>query len=145
MKRYQGGTQAPGGYYWSPRHWTVELVPEGGGVLPGAGEPYRRIHWAAALLLAPVLGGLFVVFLPFIGFALLGQWAIRRIAGGARESARDLAATVTPGWRPGEVHLTGRPGEPPPEGEVAAGGAGEQALHDVAREIEARRIDAPKD
>ena len=139
MRRYQGGNGVPGGYYWSPRRWAVELVPEGGGVLPGHGEPYRRIHWAVALLLAPVLGGLFVVFLPFLGFALLGHWAVRRIAGGARDRARDLAATVTPGWRPGEAHLTGRPGAPPPEGEAAAGGAGEQALHDVAAELKSRR------
>ena len=34
------------------------------------------------LLLAPIMGGLFVVFLPFIGFVLLfgaaGKWTIRK-------------------------------------------------------------------
>jgi len=140
MARYQGGTKAPGGYYWNARHWAITLVPEEGGTLPGrANEHFRSISWVAALLLAPILGGLFVVFLPFIGFAMLGGYAWRRIVGGAREGARDLAATVTPGWRPGEAHLTGRPGEPPQEGEVAAGGAGEEALRDVAEEIAARR------
>jgi hypothetical protein len=140
MARYAGGTKAPGGYYWNVRRLVLTQVPEEGGILPGgASEHYRGISWVAALVLAPILGGLFVVLLPFVGFAMLGHYAWRRIVGGARESARDLAATVTPGWRPGEAHLTGRPGVPPPEGEVAAGGAGEEALREVSDEIAARR------
>ena len=93
-----------------------------------------------ALLLAPLLGGLFVVFLPFIGFAMFFQWVFRKVTGSAREGARDLAATVTPGWRPGEVHMTGRALDAKDE-ELPAGGAGEKALEDVAAEVarQARR------
>ena len=38
-------------------------------MLPGtSADRYVRISWVTALLLAPILGGLFVVALPFIGF-----------------------------------------------------------------------------
>jgi len=99
-------------------------------------------------LLAPILGLLFVILLPFIGLAMLVQVAVRALGRGARAGARDLAATVAPGWRPGEAHLIGRPGAARPEDATGAGGAGEEALHDVAEEIAARggeRKDEPGD
>jgi hypothetical protein len=139
MARYLGGTQAPGGIYWNGRLTMVSVPAEGGALPGGSGERFRSVPWALALLAAPILGGLYVVLLPFVGFGLLAVHAWQRVAGGARKGASELAATVTPGWRPGEVHLTGRPGAPPPEGEVAAGGAGEEALRDVADEIAHRR------
>ena len=87
MRRYQGGTRVAGGYYWSPRRWAVELVPEGGGVLPGHGEPYRGIHWAVALLLAPVLGGLFVVFLAVSMVFVYRSFSGMRIQSHLKEEA----------------------------------------------------------
>jgi len=141
MARYPGGTPVSGGYYWNPKQWTVTPVADEGAVLPGdASQGYVRIHWAVALFLAPVLGGLFVVFLPFIGFAMLFEWMFQRLAGGVRGGAKDLGATIAPGWRPGEAHLTGRAAEPP-KGDVAAGGAGEKALDDVAHEVAKRRAE----
>jgi len=141
MARYPGGTQVQGGYYWNPRNWALTPVPDEGALLPGdASQRYLKVHWALVLLLAPVAGGLFVVLMPFIGLAMLLQWSLARLARALRSGARDLGATVTPGWRPGEAHLTGGAGEPP-KGEVAAGGAGEQALEEVAHEIAKRRAE----
>jgi len=93
----------------------------------------------ARQLLAPLLGLLFVVLLPFVGLAMLAQIAFRALARWARRGAEDLAATVTPGWRPGEAHLTGRRAAGASDPEVPAGGAGEDALRDVAEEVAARR------
>jgi hypothetical protein len=139
MARFSGGSSVPGGTYWNPRAWSVTPVEKDGGRLPGSSaDRYLRIHWLVALLLAPLLGGLFVVFLPFIGFALFFQWAFRKATGAAREGARDLAGTVTPGWRPGEVHMTGRAQDGKGE-QLPAGGAGEKALADVAAEVSAKR------
>jgi hypothetical protein len=139
MARFSGGSSVPGGYYWNPRHWSVTPVERDGGRLPGpSSDRYLRIHWLTAFLLAPLLGGLFVVFLPFIGFAMFFQWAFQKVAGSAREGARDLAATVTPGWRPGEAHMTGRALDGKHE-ELPAGGAGEKALEDVAAEVARKR------
>ena len=139
MARHNGGSAVPGGYYLNARRWTITPVARDGERLPGAPtETYLRIHWLAALLLAPVLGGLFVVFLPFIGFAMFFEWAFLKVTGKAAAGARDLAATVTPGWTPGEAHLTGRALDPK-HPELPVGGAGETALHDVAEEIARKR------
>ena len=59
-------------------------------------------------MLMPVLGGLMVVFLPFIGLYLTAKAALSPLVGMFRRSAQDLAATVTPGWQPGEAHFTGK-------------------------------------
>ena len=145
MARFNGGSRVPGGYYWNPRHWSVTPVAGEAGTLPGgSSDRYLRIHWLVALLLAPLLGGLFVVFLPFIGFAMFFQWVFRKVTGTAREGARDLAATVTPGWRPGEVHMTGRAMDTK-NAELPAGGAGEKALEDVAAEVARKRAEGKDD
>jgi hypothetical protein len=139
MARFNGGSRVPGGYYWNPRHWSVTPVEKDGEKLPGtSSDRYLRVHWLVALLLAPLLGGLFVVFLPFIGFAMFFHWVFLKVTGSAREGARDLAATVNPGWRPGEVHMTGRAMDVKHD-ELPAGGAGEKALEDVAAEVARRR------
>jgi hypothetical protein len=139
MARYTGGKQVPGGYYWNPRHGSISTVTDDGGFLPGtSADRYVRISWVTALLLAPILGGLFVVALPFIGFGMFFHWAWTWVTGTAREGAKDLAATVTPGWRPGEVHLTGRSVDGKLE-DLPAGGAGESAVKEVADEVARRR------
>ena len=141
MARFVGGSSVPGGYYWNPRHWSITPVAKDGERLPGSSsDRYLRIHGLVALLLAPILGGLFVVFLPFIGFAMLFHWAFLKVTGSAREGARDLAATVTPGWRPGEAHMTGRAMDGKRE-ELPAGGAGEKALEDVTAEVARKRAE----
>jgi hypothetical protein len=139
MARFSGGSSVPGGYYWNPGAWSVTPVQKDGGRLPGpSSDRYLRIHWLVAILLAPLLGGLLVVFLPFIGFAMFFQWVFLKVTGSARQGARDLAATVTPGWRPGEAHLTGRARDGKHEN-LPAGGAGDRALEDVAAEVARKR------
>ena len=93
MKGISGGRTVPPGFYWNRAEWQVVTVSKGDGVLPGGGEErYFRIPTFTMLLLAPVMGALLVVFLPFIGFALLGRevldWAYLRGAQLFRRRAR---------------------------------------------------------
>jgi hypothetical protein len=60
------------------------------------------------LLLAPVMGGLFVVFLPLIGFALVLQHLGRLATAAIRQGAASLLATMSPTWRPGEAYFAGK-------------------------------------
>jgi hypothetical protein len=88
------------------------------------------------LLLAPVVGGLYVVAMPFIGIAMLANAIAKNLLGHAERGAADLAATMTPGWQPGEAHLTGkRPGDKG-EGEAAAT---DEKIEELAREVEEKR------
>ena len=50
---------------------------------------------------APVMGGLFVVFLPFLGFAMLSNHLGKKAAGGLRHAADEVGAAVGPDWQPG--------------------------------------------
>ncbi len=135
MARYPGGAQVGSGYYWNSRTWAVVPVAREGGALPGgAGDRWMRMPLLAIVFLVPVLGGLFVVLLPFIGFALFLYVIVRMATGAFRKSAANLASTVTPGWRPGEAHLTGK--RAPDDREVPAKS---EAMEKLAKEISERR------
>ena len=54
-------------------------------------------------MVMPVLGGLMVVFLPFIGLYLTAKTVVGGVTGAFSRSAQDLAATVTPDGAPGAV------------------------------------------
>ncbi len=136
MTTISGGSAVQGGYYLSKSNWEIFPIARDGERLPGpASEHYVKIPTIAAFTVMPALGGLMVVFLPFIGLFLTAQTALRPVTGMFRRSAQDLAATVTPGWAPGAAHFTGK-GAPD---EAKESRAAETALDQLAREIDERR------
>jgi HAMP domain-containing protein len=135
MTKLNAGSAAKAGYYFNMRSWEVHPVPADGERLPGeAGQVWVAIPTAAALVLTPVLGLTFLMFLPFIGFYLTIEAALRPLVRVFRREAAELAATMSPGWQPGAAHLTGK--------EEKGGEAqerGEDEIEKLAREVEARR------
>ncbi len=112
------------------------MIGAAGGVLPGSERAgFVRIPYPLLFLVVPILGALFLVFLPVIGFVMLAQAAFKRVIGGVKTGAEDLAANVTPGWAPGAAHLTGKPGEEKKEGEAKA----QPGLEKLEKEIEEKR------
>ncbi len=82
MTKYNGGETVKAGFYWNRGTWGVELVPAGGGTLPGGDTTtYLRVPWPLLLVIAPVMGGASAMFLPFIGIALLVQFAWAALTG----------------------------------------------------------------
>jgi hypothetical protein len=78
-----GGTQVKGGYYFNPRGLRIVAVSGKTGALAGdPSESFVRVPGLVVLLLAPILGGMFVVFLPVIGFVLVGQHFLRLVGKG---------------------------------------------------------------
>ncbi len=76
---HEGGTKVNYGFYWSAKAWDMAMVPAEGGLLPGGSDRhYTRIPTVLFLLMAPMMGALYVVFLPFAGFALVAGHALRR-------------------------------------------------------------------
>ncbi len=139
MARHFGGSLVHGGYYWNPKAWSVTPIPDEGGMLPGDhADGYVKIPILAALALMPIVGGLFVVFVPLIGFGLTFYAIARKLAGGAKKGAEELAATVAPGWVPGEAHLTGKRADK--EGEKGEP-AKDEALDKLSKEIDEKRGD----
>ena len=137
MKTINGGTAVKGGYYLSKSNWEIFPIAHDGEKLPGAvSEHYVHVPTAAALALMPVLGGLMVVFLPFIGIYLTAKDFIRPVAGVFGRSAQDLGATITPGWAPGAAHMTGKATDAKTADEAKAE---DPKLAELAKEVEEKR------
>jgi hypothetical protein len=137
MKTINGGSAVKGGYYLSRSNWEIFPVAHDGERLPGpSSEHYVQVPTAAALALMPVLGGLMVVFLPFIGLYMTGKALLNPVGKIFSRSAQDLAATVTPGWAPGAAHFTGKATDEKAAGESKAG---EATLEELKKEIEEKR------
>ena len=70
----KGGNETKGGFYWKKGDWEIVTVEGKNGTLPGPEQAeYVRIP---TLLFIPVIltmSVVYVVFLPFIGFAILGK------------------------------------------------------------------------
>lgn len=106
---FQGNQAVQSGYYLNASRWAIEPVAEDGGRLPAGPGRWRRVPTAAALLATPLLGLAFLMFLPFVGFALVAQAALAPVARFFREAAVGLAAAMSPGYAVGAAHLTGQP------------------------------------
>lgn len=111
MLKYHGGSRARTGFYWNVAGWTIETIDKERDVLPGGAEHrYVKLPVLLVLALAPVMGGLYVVFLPFIGFAMVFALAGRKAMEALTSLGLGLVATVSPAWRPGEAYFAGRRG-----------------------------------
>jgi len=90
MLNHKGGDNTKGGFYLKKGEWEIVTVEGKNGILPGGVEcEYIKLP---ALLFVPlvvpvlmVMGALYVMFLPFIGFA-------RLFAMIAKKTAKALAA-----------------------------------------------------
>lgn len=138
MTNFQGGTAVQSGYYLNLSRWAIQPVSRHGERLPEGRGEWIAIPAVAALALTPILGATFLVFLPLIGFLLSLQAMAAPVVRAFRSSAEGLAATVGPGWQPGEAHFTGARAEGAGSG-AQAPAAREAALDALAREIELRR------
>jgi hypothetical protein len=134
MQRFKGGSKVPGGFYFSIRRWDVVSVCGAQGVLEGdESDRYLRLPLLVMVPVALVLSFVFLIFLPFIGFALVA-WTVGRGVGVAvTRLAGQGAAAVAPGWQPGEAHLTGRPQD------GAEGGEKSAKLEELEKEIADQR------
>jgi hypothetical protein len=128
MATYIGGTRVQSGYYLNTSKLAIANVEKDGGALPGGSETrWKRVPTLLVLAAAPVVGGLFVVTLPLVGFGAATYAIGRKLAGRARAGATEIAATVAPTMVPGQAHLTGEPprggaaeGEPPEDERMQA-------------------------
>ncbi len=119
---FTAGAVVKGGFYFNRDKLDLVAVSGKEGTLPGAeGQRYFHVPALAVIALAPVLGGLFVVFMPFIGFALVLQHLGRLTLAGIKRAGRGVLFVVTPTWRPGEAYFAGKEGEkqPAPDAKTA--------------------------
>lgn len=137
MAKHTGGMQVTGGYYWNPRSWEVEVVPQEGGRLKSSPDTsYVKVPFPLLFVIVPVLGGLFIIFLPLIGFGLFAYAIVTKVTGGAKRAATELASTMQPGgFAVGEAHMTGKAREEKSHG----GAAHAPELSKLEKEIAERK------
>jgi hypothetical protein len=138
MTTMTSGAAVKSGYYLNLSRWAIEPVAKDGGRLPEGRGTWTKIPTVAALALVPILGATFLMFLPFIGFALVAQAMVAPVMNLFHASASDLAATMHPGWRPGEAHFTGKADESAGTEEKGPTSQGER-LESLEREIAEKR------
>jgi hypothetical protein len=138
MAKYTNGMQVGGGYYWNASNWAVEVVPnEGGRLQGGEGAKYVKVPFPVLFVIVPLLGALFLMFMPMIGFALFGYAMVRKAAGAFTQGATELAATVQPGsFATGAAYFTGKPEE---KKDAAPGAPQGGELEKLEREIADRK------
>ncbi|MBI2835226.1 MAG: hypothetical protein HYX76_12450 [Acidobacteria bacterium] len=108
MLRYKAGERVKPGFYWSPKTWEVETVQATGVALPDGGREYLRISPLVFLMMAPLLGLAYVVFLPFVGFALVADYVGRRLWQAGRAGFLEIMVTIRPHWQPGVAYLAAK-------------------------------------
>ena len=139
MARHQGGEKVNAGFYLNVESWEVTTLSGKGGTLPGGkGASFLRIPTLGALMFAPLMGAAYAIFLPFIGIALVAQYATKKVAAGARDVTESLMGTMSPAWRPGEAHFTGTPDEKDKAKEGDKAPHVEERLKKIEQEIEKR-------
>ena len=139
MARYQGGERAKAGFYLDVNSWAVTTLSGQGGVLPGGADAqFVRVPTIGLLVFAPLMGAAYAIFLPFIGIALVAQYATKKVAAGARDVTESLMGTMSPAWRPGEAHFTGTPDEKDKAKEGDKAPHVEERLKKIEQEIEKR-------
>jgi hypothetical protein len=91
---YQPSEAAPAGTYWSTKTFEMVRVAQEGDPLPAGDGKYVRAPLALMLLVAPLAGLAFVIFLPFavpaITIHALGTRVLRR-AGASRVAEESRA------------------------------------------------------
>jgi hypothetical protein len=136
MRTYQVGETVKKGYYVNRRSFELLTIEQDGGELQGTvGSRYLRVPWPLLVMLAPVVGGAFVFFLPAIGFAMVLYYLAKL---GYRLGARGIHALVpvgVTGFAPGEATLARRwKNGSTPAGEAA--GEGTTPTRDKLAELE---------
>ncbi len=92
MTRYHGTDQVKMGFYLNRTQWEIVTIPKGGGILPGGRDVrYIRFPLILVMLLGPVVGAAYVIFLPLIGFAMFFGFVGKKLFTAAQSAVGDLS------------------------------------------------------
>ena len=108
MKRYYGGEVVKRGIYLNLNRKDLITIENEGEVLAGeSNDSYVNIPPLAMIVVGPLMGLIYVVFLPFISFAMVLGLVAGKVWLGVRQIWESLLGVVTANWRPGVAYLGG--------------------------------------
>lgn len=106
MTTYNGGAAVTFGYYFNRGTCELAAIPKEGGVLPGDSDSrFSRVPVVVLLVAAPILGAMYAIFLPLIGFMLVLQHLGRFAARTAGRASATVLEAVAPAWLPGHAYF----------------------------------------
>lgn len=135
MRRHRGGSEVKAGFYWNVAKWSITPVGRGERLPGGPEHTYVRLPAPLLLVCAPLMGGAYVLFLPFIGFVLVLGFAGKKALHGLERAFAGMMSMVSPAWQPGEAYFAGKKREATTE-KAPEGG---EKLSALEKEIEERR------
>ena len=100
MKQFNAHDHVDAGLYFNPRQLRFRSMQDAG-PLPGeAGERFHRVPTWLMLVAGPLVGLVFLMFLPLIGLLMVGALVVRVVAGWLHEAAVAFGRVSRPAWRP---------------------------------------------
>ncbi len=138
ITKHAGGEAVKGGIYWSMGAGEFISVPkEGGRLAGGRQDSYLKAPLPVVLVVGPIMGLAFAIFLPLSGLLVLIPFLADKLRGAMAPSAAHVAVGAS--MQPGVSYLEPRPrmsGQEQPAGTETP----EQGkLVDLAKEIAERR------
>jgi hypothetical protein len=106
MRTYTGSQDVAPGLYFSMKQFSIKSI-ERNGRLPGTkDDKYTRMPLPMMLAASVLLGLVYVMFLPFIGLAMVLWLLGTKAAQLATDAALQSARVVRPGWAPSLAFLS---------------------------------------
>ncbi len=148
MKSYYGGETVKSGFYFSFRDKDLVDPATDSEILPGGNEVrYVRIPSGLVVLAGPLIGLLYVIFLPLISFVMLLYLIGKQIRIQVQKASSGLLHPASATWRPGFAYFAWRrhPGKRNTEeraveaSEAKSGKIGSELLDQLELEIANRR------
>ena len=106
MKRYRAHDTVDEGFYWNPRRLAIQSLEERGPLPGGAGDAYLRVPTLAVLPVGLAVSLVYVIFLPLVGFLMLGRLLVEKLYGLAASAGRSGARVLQPAWLPARAYLS---------------------------------------
>jgi len=106
MTRYYGNQRVEPGIYFCPKELSFKSMDEDGRLPGGPERAYWRVPALALLAAAPMIGLAYVIFLPLVGFVMLGAVALQKVGSLVREMGVWAATLLRPAWQPARAFLS---------------------------------------
>jgi hypothetical protein len=93
MKKWNGGTKCPDGFYFNTTMWEFVQVRDGKpSVLPGESDVvFYKVPAGTTLIAGPLFGLMFAIFLPLFGILAFVGYSIYKLVR-ARRSLKSVKA-----------------------------------------------------
>ena len=105
MTKYHGNDRVGPGIYFNVRELEFRSVEDEARLPGGADAIWRPVPAVVMLAAAPVLGLAFVMFLPLIGFLMLGWLVVGWVGRQAMPAVLAFGRVLRPAWQPAMAYF----------------------------------------